>query len=150
MAEIQFLTLEQTFPLRSQVLREGKTNGLTGPTDNLAETFHLGSVAGNGEVVGTSTYFPSPCTYEPDIADAYMLRYMAVSPAHQGEGIGASIIKRAIEVLHERGAKLLWANARDTALKFYLNNGFTEVAGSGFVHQPTGIPHTVVMRRIDT
>jgi GNAT superfamily N-acetyltransferase len=78
-----------------------------------------------------------------------MLRWMAVAPGRQGQGIGAAVILRAVEVLRERGVALLWANARDTALQFYLNNGFSEVAGSGFVHESSGMPHTVVVRRIE-
>jgi GNAT superfamily N-acetyltransferase len=148
MAAIQLITLEQTQGLRSEVLRDGRAQGVSPPTDSLPETFHLGAVE-NGEIVGTSTYFPAVCPHQPDVADAYMLRYMAVAPAFQGQGVGAAILVRAIEILRERGVTLLWANARDTAVSFYLNNGFTAVQGSGFMHQESGVAHTVVVRRIN-
>jgi len=148
MAVVQLITLEQTQGLRSEVLRDGRAQGISSPTDSLPETFHLGAVE-NAEIVGTSTYFPAVCPHHPEVGDAYMLRYMAVAPAFQGQGVGAAILVRAIEILRERGVTLLWANARDTALSFYLSNGFTAVEGSGFMHQESGVAHTVVVRRID-
>jgi GNAT superfamily N-acetyltransferase len=148
MATIRPLTLAQTQPLRSEVLRDGRAQGVSVPTDDLPETFHLGAVE-NGEIVGTSTYFPAVCPHQPEVNNAYMLRFMAVSPAYQGQGIGASLINRAVELLRERGVELLWANARDTALRFYLDHGFNEIPGSSFVHESSGMPHTVVVRRIE-
>lgn len=149
MATVQLLATDQTYTLRRDVLRGGKSGDIRAQIDDRAETFHVGAVDDDGDVLGTSTYFPSVCQYEPEIADAYMLRYMAVAPGHQGKGIGGSIIDRAMQILRERGAVLLWANARDTALKFYLDRGFTAVAGSEFSTPETQIPHTVVVRRLE-
>jgi GNAT superfamily N-acetyltransferase len=149
MVEIRLITLEQTQALRGEVLRGGRTEALASPRDDLPETFHLGAVAVDGQIVATSTYFPAVCSYHPDVANAYQLRWMAVAPGHRGEGIGASILARALELLQERNVPLLWANSRDTALQFYLKNGFSTIPGSGFGHEVHGMPHTVVMRRMD-
>jgi GNAT superfamily N-acetyltransferase len=148
MITIGLIDLGQTQALRQEVLRDGRPANVKGPTDDLPETFHVGAVDASGEVLGTSTYFPADCQYEPETPGAYMLRYMAVSPGHQGTGLGGAIIECAVEVLRERGATLLWANARDTALKFYLDRGFSAVEGSQFEHVESGIPHTVVVRRL--
>jgi GNAT superfamily N-acetyltransferase len=131
------------------VLRGGKGGDTHADSDDLQETFHVGAIDDNGKVIGTSTYFPSVCQYEPEIADAYRLRSLAVAPGQQGEGIGGSIIDRAIQMLQERVAVLLWANARDTALKFYLDRDFTAIAGSEFSTPESRIPHTVVVRRLE-
>ena len=150
MVTIGLLTTDQTYGLRREVLRGGKGGDTHADSDDLPETFHVGAVDGSGEVIGTSTYFPSVCQYEPEIADAYRLRSLAVVPGHQGKGTGGLIMDRAIQILRERGAVLLWANARDTALKFYLDRDFTAVPGSEFSTPESRIPHTVVVRRLET
>ena len=45
------------------------------------------------------------------------------------------------------GARLMWANARDTALGFYAAHGF-EAVGDGFVTTDTCLPHHRVLRHL--
>ena len=68
---------------------------------------------------------------------------MAVEPAQQGHGYGAALLDAAIARLRAAGARVLWANARDSALGFYVRGGMT-VAGDGFV-AALGLPHHVVL-----
>ena len=42
---------------------------------------------------------------------------------------------------------IVWANARDAALRFYERHGFA-VHGDGFVDATTQLPHHVVVRRM--
>jgi hypothetical protein len=51
------------------------------------------------------------------------------------------------EDARRRGAVLVWANARDSALDFYLANGFT-VSGAGFRTTDTDLPHHRIVQRL--
>jgi GNAT superfamily N-acetyltransferase len=65
---------------------------------------------------------------------------MATARHLQGSGIGAEILAAGAAWARRDGAQLIWANARDAALDFYLRNGF-EVVGDGFVEAVTNLPH---------
>ena len=47
----------------------------------------------------------------------------------------------------DEGFDLVWANARDAALDFYLRHGFV-VEGDGFIEHHTQLPHHVVVREL--
>jgi GNAT superfamily N-acetyltransferase len=111
-------------------------------SDDDERTFHLAARDGD-QVVGCATWFPEPCQGEP----AWRLRGMAVARDRQGEGIGAQLMAAAFARLADRGADLLWCNARISALPFYEAHGFRAV-GEPFLAVGT-IPHTVALRRLD-
>lgn len=139
---------EQTYGLRGEVLRSGRVKEVRIDGDDDPFTLHIGAVGSNGALLGTSSYYRRPmpgASEEP----AVQLRMMAVAPSVQGRGVGGAILEHAIAELAARGDRLLWANARDSALRFYLAHGFEVVEGSQFVHDETGLPHTVVKRRIE-
>ena len=109
-----------THALRSRVLRGGGAHhGF--PEDELPGTFHVGALDGD-DVVGVATFVP----HEDGV---WQLRGMAVDPARQGQGIGARILEYAVAKLRAGGARLIWANGRDTALGFYERAGWTVVGG---------------------
>ena len=153
------LRVEETYDLRRAVLRASAPEAVVHyDTDDEPSTWHLGAVDGEGRVVATSTYFPQPCP--PDVrppdacpadvggwADAYRLRSMAVDPGRQGSGVGRAVLLEALARLSAAGVPLLWANARDSALGFYTCCGF-EAVGTSFVDADSGLPHTVVLRRV--
>lgn len=119
-----------TLELRGRVLREGR------PHEGFAEdddptTFHLAARDGDA-VVGVATFIAHD-------RGAWQLRGMAVDPAAQGRGVGRAVLDAAVERLRAAGARLLWANGRDTALGFYERLGF-RVVGDGFL-AASGLPH---------
>jgi len=69
---------------------------------------------------------------------------MAVIDSHQGRGLGRALLDDAVRRLRAMGATVLWCNARDTAMKFYADNGFV-VVGDGFNTDETGLPHHVMV-----
>ena len=75
------------------------------------------------------------------------LRGMATLQSHQRRGVGAALISAGIERAMAIGAEVVWANARDAALAFYLREGFS-VQGDGFIDATTQLPHHVVVRRL--
>jgi GNAT superfamily N-acetyltransferase len=136
------LTAEETHPLRLAVLRGDTPSKVVDfDVDLLPGTFHLG-VRDGTDVIAVSTWAPRPHNDTP----AVQLRGMATAAHVQGHGLGALLVEagclRAATI-----AELVWARARDTALGFYLRNGFT-VEGDGFIDEQTQKPHHLIVRRL--
>jgi GNAT superfamily N-acetyltransferase len=140
------LGLDDIMALRVRVLRQGTpTTHCNYPEDNYPNVVHLGIVDA-GDVIATSTWFTKPCPEYSEIA-AMQLKGMAVDASRQIGGLGRAVIDAGIAHAQAHGAQLVWARARDSALQFYLKCGF-DVAGEGFIDEPTGMPHHIVVRSI--
>jgi GNAT superfamily N-acetyltransferase len=145
-AQLVALEPEETHPLRRAVLRNGTPSSeVVFDGDELDTTFHLGVRIGE-DVVAISTWLERPYPDRP--ADhAFQIRGMATVDAHRGEGLGAQLLEAGIQRCRSAGAALVWARARDTALRFYVRHGFATV-GVGYVDLTTGLPHHDVIRVI--
>ena len=75
------------------------------------------------------------------------LKGMAVDNTVQIGGLGRALITAGITHARNAGAHLVWARARDSALGFYEKCGF-RIAGDGFIDEPTGMPHHIVVQEI--
>ena len=140
------LSLAEILPLRVKVLRKGTpATECTYLEDGFDDAVHLGIVR-NGHVVATSTWFSKQCPLVDDLS-AVQLKGMAVAENLQGEGLGEQLIAAGIDVTKERGASLVWARARDSALGFYAKCDFVAM-GDGFIDEPTGMPHHIVVRHL--
>ena len=143
---VTMLSLDEILPLRVAVLRKGTpTTHCAYTEDDYDDAVHLGIVR-DGHVVATSTWFTKQCPMVDDVT-ALQLKGMAVSENLQGEGLGELLIAAGIEIAKERGASLVWARARDAALGFYIKCQFVAM-GDGFIDEPTGMPHHIVVRRL--
>lgn len=116
------------------------------PEDARDDVVHLGIVI-DGVVMAASTWFGEPCPHEPDVP-AMQLKGMAVDAGTQTRGLGSSLIDHGLALARERGARLVWARARDSAIGFYEKCGFT-VVGEGFIDPPTAMPHHIVIRHLE-
>lgn len=142
------LTLDDIMALRVRVLRKGTpTTHCNYPEDNYPDVVHLG-IVDNDAVIATSTWFTKPCP-EVEGVPAMQLKGMAVDDQIQTRGLGRAVIDAGITHARNTGAEIVWARARDSALDFYMKCGF-EVAGDGFIDEPTGMPHHIVVRNITT
>jgi GNAT superfamily N-acetyltransferase len=149
------ISTEQTHALRRAVLRRGTpTDEVRFVEDEWPGVVHLGVFDGGvfdrgvlvgGVLVGTSTWVPRPRPERPSVP-AVQLRGMATADSHRGRGVGAALVGAGCAQAWAAGAQLVWANARDAALGFYVAHGF-EVVGEGFVDATTQLPHHVVERR---
>jgi ribosomal protein S18 acetylase RimI-like enzyme len=72
---------------------------------------------------------------------------MATAPQLRGRGIGGQLIGAAIEQVRGRDGRLLWCDARTSALDFYRRHGFT-AEGEEFQHAESGIPHYRMWRML--
>lgn len=132
-----------THALRRLVLRGGDpTSDVDFPEDRVEGAFHLAARRG-ADVVGVASFSPQPSPFRPG-SHCFQLRGMAVDESLQRGGIGRALLDAAVKKLRERGAEVLWANGRDSAIGFYERWGM-EVVGDGFVNT-RGIPHHVVIR----
>jgi len=144
-ATIEQVGIEAVLPVRMRVLRDGtpsddpRFDGDDDPT-----TVHLAAVA-DGQVVAVSTWLERPWRLEPR-RRAAQLRGMATLASSQGTGIGALLLDAGVRRAFDAGAEIVWANARDSALGFYLRHGF-EIEGEGFRTLDTDLPHHRIIRR---
>jgi thiamine transport system ATP-binding protein len=128
-----------THDLRRRVLRNGTpSQELNYGQDDAPGTVHLAARRGP-TLVGVSTWAAEGWPDRPDVP-AVRLRGMAVEPGLQNSGIGAALVRAGLERAWARGADLVWASARDSALGFYLRLGFT-VVGEEFTDAATGLAH---------
>jgi predicted GNAT family N-acyltransferase len=146
MIDITEISPVATHDLRRRVLRDGTASDIvTFDGDELDTTFHLGAWEG-GRLVGISSWVLRAYPDRP-AAVAFQLRGMATEPLLQGVGVGGALLATGLARCLERGATLVWARARDSALDFYARHGF-EPVGLGYVDLTTGLPHHDVLRRL--
>jgi GNAT superfamily N-acetyltransferase len=142
-----------TRELRRSVLRPELPAGSALPGDDLPGAVHLGAAAdgdgdGDGDVTVLSTCFlyPDPCPWLPG-RPAWHLRQMATLPHRRGEGLGGAVLDAAVAYAHEAGAELLWCNARERAVPFYLRHGFAP-HGPIFSDERHTVPHQRLWREL--
>ncbi len=101
--------------------------------DNDELTFHLGAFVEKKLVSVASFYFERSERFPEPYQ--YRLRGMATLPEYQGQGLSSALLRTAFPVIKQNQCTLLWCNAREKAMGFYLRVGFA----------PTGelftIPH---------
>jgi predicted GNAT family N-acyltransferase len=139
------ISAADTHQLRRRVLRRDLADAVVVfDGDELDATFHLGVTDDDGTLIAVATWLPRAYPDRPGEA-GFQLRGMATAPEHQRAGAGTTLLASGIERCRQRGAALVWARARDTALDFYSRHGF-EVVGLGYVDLATGLPHHDVIR----
>ena len=143
---VERVTLDDIHDLRVRVLRKGTpVSHARYVEDQYDDVVHL-AIRIHGEAVATSTWFSKECPELPG-QSAVQLKGMAVDDSLQTSGYGRALIAAGLLLATERGATLLWARARDSAVGFYEKCGFM-VIGDGFIDEPTAMPHHIVVRSI--
>jgi GNAT superfamily N-acetyltransferase len=137
----------QLLDLRRRVLRaDNPESSVEDARDADDDALHFGGFLGD-RLVASASWFVSDPPMNKELR-SYQLRYMAIDYDVQGRGFGASVLTASMEELRTRGAQQLWANARDSALGFYVATGWTAVAGSEHISKETQLPHTVIFRLV--
>jgi GNAT superfamily N-acetyltransferase len=135
------------YSLRRAVLRGGDpTADVAWPEDSAPGAFHLAARADDA-VVAVASFAPAATLHRPGTR-SWQLRGMAVEPARQRHGYGVVLLDAGTGRLRSAGAEVLWANARDSALAFYVRYGM-RVVGDGFVVAALDLPHHVVVLDLD-
>lgn len=138
-----------THELRRVVLRTGTpATSVEFDADVLASTLHLAVETREIDprsLLAVSTWIERSLPGDPAAASGRQLRGMATAPQHRGEGLGSMLLDAGIERCRRDGFDHVWANARHSALGFYLRRGF-EVVGDPFDDADTGLPHVRIVR----
>jgi GNAT superfamily N-acetyltransferase len=142
---IATVSTQDILPLRMKVLREGTPSQDPRYTEDDWEiTTHL-ALYQHDEIVGTSSWltniFPLPHAHSNNCDT--QLRGMAIDQSLQSTGLGAELLLYGVHMAQRNGAGIVWARARDSALRFYERNGFTTV-GDAFTDEATGMSHHLV------
>jgi ABC-type nitrate/sulfonate/bicarbonate transport system ATPase subunit/GNAT superfamily N-acetyltransferase len=142
------LAASETRDLRRSVLRVGTpSQEVVFPEDGEPTTWHLGlRDAVTTQLVAVSTWLPREHPSAPG-RPGVQLRGMAVASHVQGTGLGAQLLEAGCILASQRGAQVLWARARDTALGFYQRAGW-QVIGDGYIDATTALPHHDVVHHI--
>jgi GNAT superfamily N-acetyltransferase len=145
--DIRAIASAATHPLRLSVLRPNRpASAAIFPDDDAPSTRHLGAFR-DGQVVGIASLFVADLTPEHAGAPAYQLRGMATAPEVRGAGFGKALVIECVAFGQARGAKILWCNARTSAMDFYRKLGF-EIIGPEFDIPDVG-PHFRMWIRLD-
>jgi GNAT superfamily N-acetyltransferase len=132
---VERVSVDDIQNLRVRVLRQGTpVTHAHYPEDSYADAVHL-AIRERGELCATSTWFSNECPEFPHV------------PALQLTGYGRALIDAGLSLARERGAVVVWARARDSALGFYEKCGFMAM-GDGFIDEPTNMPHHIVVTRL--
>jgi GNAT superfamily N-acetyltransferase len=156
--EVRRIPAHRTWELRQRVLRpHQRIEEMNYFGDHDADTAHFGAFVGDELLSIGSIYLAplrGPHASLPDDGRTWQLRGMATAPGRSGGGLGAAVLKAAIEhaAAHPvgratgSGGSAMWCNAREVALGFYEKFGF--VAVSGIFELPGIGPHKVMTRAL--
>jgi GNAT superfamily N-acetyltransferase len=132
-----------TYPVRHTVLRKGK------PLDSCAflgdddkTTIHLGLYA-DEKLIGVASLFQVKNDFF-DNEKQFQLRGMAVLEEYQKEGIGTQLIIAVENICSEQNTNLIWFNARESAVSFYLKLNY-KTFGTKFEINGIG-PHYIMYK----
>ncbi len=136
--KIRQLTAQETYPVRHAELRRGMPiESCEMDGDSRVGSIHLGGYI-DDQLIAVSSFFFAPYVPFPG-HKALQLRGMAVLSEHQNKGYGAQLLSFAEQWLMQRGVRLIWMNARTTAVPFYEKLSY-EKQGEEFLIEPHG-PH---------
>ncbi len=136
---IRAIAAAETIAVRWPVLRPGfaRETAIFGD-DDAPGTLHFGAFD-DGKLTGVASIYLAPFPAQPEIAPTFQLRGMATLPEVRGAGFGKSLLDACVAAAREKGAALIWCNARTSAADFYAKNGW-RITGDEF-DIPTVGPH---------
>lgn len=137
---IELCEPQRLHALRLRVLRPGQPpSSVDHDHDHWPQTVHVGAFDSVGAAVACVTFYPEKT---PDGRDGWRLRAMATAPEVRGQGYGSKTLRVGLDEVRNRGGKLIWCNARSSAVWFYERLGF-RVVSDEFAIDPIG-PHYVM------
>jgi predicted GNAT family N-acyltransferase len=145
--QIRIVDGATTQELRRAVLRPNWPVGSPMHGDENPDAVHFAAFGNDDVLIGCCLILPRPYPIRPDEPGAWQLRGMATAPSWQRMGVGAAILDVAIAAANRRAGRLMWCDARTTAVPFYRAHGFV-AEGAEFMHEESGIPHYRMWRMI--
>lgn len=122
MIEIKEIPAEATYGIRKSILRKGMSLPHKMAGDEDKDSLHLG-VFLKDKIVCVGSFMKSRSQLFQE-QDQYQLRGMASDADAQGKGYGKLLLREAEQILKNRSVKMIWCNARVTAIPFYIKLGY--------------------------
>lgn len=143
--EIKKINSIETYPVRHEVLRKGKTiETCQFKGDDDENTVHFGLFL-EDKLVGIISIFKEKNELFSE-TNQFQIRGMAVLEEFQGKGFGAELVKEAENHCINLNADLIWFNARENAVFFYKKLSYTTI-GDSFLIPDVGI-HFAMYKKI--
>lgn len=120
------IEFEKYYQLRHQILRKPWGQPIGSERDNLEDkSIHRMIIDNQGEVLAVGRL---------DVVSEHIgqIRFMAVSPSAQGEGLGLQIMNNLEAHAKTIGLEKIELNARELAVNFYSKQGYLN---QGFAYQ---------------
>jgi GNAT superfamily N-acetyltransferase len=76
----------------------------------------------------------------------FQFRKFAVQKDYQGKGIGRELLQYITNFAKAEGGTRIWCNARDTAVQFYIKDGFTS---TGEVFERKGVNFEILEKKFN-
>lgn len=130
---------DESIMLRTEILREPLRLEFT--VEQLSEEYkhiHFGAFSMDLELLGILVLVPLG-------NGRIKMRQVAIPSALQGKGIGSELVRASEKYCLTIGYNTIELNARETAVPFYLNLGYS-IEGEKFLE--VGIPHFKMYRNI--
>ncbi|MBC7525156.1 MAG: GNAT family N-acetyltransferase [Flavobacterium sp.] len=129
MNAIKKISSKETVTVRHPVLRSGKNiETCIFEGDDLDTTHHFGYYV-DGKLVGViSIYQNKNSNFNSD--NQFQIRGMAVLNTHQKKGFGKQLINYCENFTFVQNNKLIWMNARVSAVSFYEKLGYKKINSS--------------------
>lgn len=132
--EVKKIKFSDTFSIRSAVLRPGKPiESCFFLGDDAIETTHFGLFL-NTNLIGVASVFKEK-NQNFDKNSQFQLRGMAVLETFRGLGYGNLILEKVSNFVKSEKSGVLWFNARESAVSFYQNSGFSIQGNSFEIHE---------------
>ena len=145
MIEVKQIDVQLTYPIRKAILRKGMSLSHKMAGDEHIDSIHLGVYDGGRlNCVGSFIGVNSNLFLEKE---QYQLRGMASAFEAQGKGYGKYLLSEAESILRKNNVKIIWCNARVTAVNFYKKMGY-QVKGTEFNVPEVG-KHFVMYKNIE-
>ncbi len=143
---IRAISAAETIAVRWPVLRPGFARETAIFDGDVAPgTLHFGAFDGE-TLVGVASIYLIPFPAQPEVSPTFQLRGMATLPEVRGAGFGKALLDACVAVAREKGAALIWCNARTGAAEFYAQRGW-QIIGEDF-DIPTVGPHFRMRRAL--
>lgn len=145
MKEIKKISSRDTFLVRHPILREGKPiESCQFDGDDLEITTHFGLFIDKNITGVLSVFKNNNVIFSSE--NQFQIRGMAILKDFQRKGFGDELIKHAEVYIKSQFGKLIWFNARESAVPFYEKLGYIKI-GEPFFIADIGI-HYIMKKEI--
>jgi len=127
------------YQLRWEILRKPSNEPRGSEKDSLeSKASHIAAFDGDRLIGCGRVHYNSP--------DEAKVRFMAIDPEYQNQGIGGMILDKLEEIAHNKGVKYIILDARETAVDFYKKHGYDTTEASHVLF--ANIPHWRMKKNI--